>query len=71
MSLHTYLAAACGDMVGLPDYLDHLDHLDHLDTATRLREVRSLGERDQVKLFEAAAGERGNLPKYPGECPWL
>ena len=55
MSLHTYLAAACRDMVGLADYLDHLD------TATRLREVRSLGKRDQVKLFEAAAGERGNL----------
>ena len=32
MSLHTYLAAACRDMVGLADYLDHLD------TATRLRE---------------------------------
>ena len=52
MSIHTYLAAASVDMGGLADYLDHLD------AATRLREVRSIGKHEQVKLFEAAAGAR-------------
>src|SRR5947209_10046807 len=52
MSIHTYLATASVDMAGLAHYLDHLD------APTRLREVRSLGKREQVKLFEAAAGAR-------------
>jgi hypothetical protein len=52
MNLHTYLAAASVDMAGLADYLDHLD------APARLREVRSLVKREQVKLFEAAAGAR-------------
>ena len=69
MSLHTSLAAACGDMAGLADYLDHLD------TATRLREVRSLGKRNQVKLFEAASGARWRKPwstqKAAGPCACL
>jgi hypothetical protein len=52
MDIHTYLAAASVDMIGLADYLDHLD------APTRLREVRSLGKREQVKLFEAAADVR-------------
>ena len=52
MNIHPYLAAASVDMVGLANYLDHLD------AATRLREVRSLGTREQVTLFEAAAGPR-------------
>lgn len=50
MSIHTYLAAKSVDMAALADYLDHLD------AATRLREVRSLSAREQVKLFDAAAG---------------
>jgi hypothetical protein len=50
MSIHTYLAVQSVDMAALADYLDHLD------PATRLREVRSLSMREQVKLFEAAAG---------------
>jgi len=49
MSIHTYLAVQSVDMAALADYLDHLD------PATRLREVRSLTMREQVKLFEAAA----------------
>ena len=52
MDIHTFLAAASVDMAGLADYLDHLD------APARLREVRSLGKREQVKLFEAAAGVR-------------
>ncbi len=52
MSIHTYLAASTVDMSGLAD------HLDRLDAATRLREVRSLGKGEQVKLFESAAGAR-------------
>lgn len=52
MSVHTFLAAASVDMVGLADYLDHLD------APARLREVRSLVKGEQVKLFEAAAGAR-------------
>jgi hypothetical protein len=52
MSIHTYLAAKSVDMAALADYLDRLD------PATRLREVRSLSTREQVKLFEAAAGAR-------------
>ena len=52
MTIHTYLAAASVDLVGLADYLDHLD------AVTRLREVRSLGKLEQVRLFEAAAGAR-------------
>lgn len=52
MSIQTYLAAASVDMLGLADYLDHLD------APARLREVRSLDKRGQVKLFEAAAGAR-------------
>jgi len=52
MTIHTYLAASTVDMPGLADYLDRLD------AATRVREVRSLGKREQVHLFEAAAGVR-------------
>ena len=56
MDIHTYLAAASVDMIGLADYLDHLD------APTRLREVRSLGKREQVKLFEAAADVAPDRP---------
>ncbi len=50
MDIHTFLAAASVDMAGLADYLDRLD------APARLREVRSLVKREQVKLFEVAAG---------------
>ena len=52
MSIHTDLAAAPVDSAGLAAYLDGLD------AATRLREVRSLDKREQVKLFAAAENAR-------------
>ena len=65
-SIHTYLAATSVNMVGLAEYLDHLD------AATRLREVRSLGKREQAKLFEAAGARPIGLTHFvPAGTPPL
>jgi hypothetical protein len=52
MDIHSLLAAASVDMLGLADYLDHLD------AAARVRAVRSLRRPEQAKLYEAAASVR-------------
>ena len=50
MRLRDHLAGTTVDMPALAAYLDGLDAL------TRVREVRTLGKREQARLFAAAAG---------------
>jgi hypothetical protein len=52
MRLRDYLAQPTVDMAALAA------RLDGLDAATRVREVRTLGKREQARLFDAAAGFR-------------
>jgi hypothetical protein len=61
MGMHSYLRSDSLDLPGLTDYLDRLS------AQARLREIRSLGKREQAKLFEAAAGRPIGLAHFvPG-----
>ena len=52
MAIHDFFLGETVDLAGLADFLDHLD------SPTRTREVRSLGAREQARLFDAAEGFR-------------
>lgn len=52
MSLQAILTAATLDLPALAAHLDGLDHL------ARVRDVRSIGGRDQARLYAAARGFR-------------
>jgi hypothetical protein len=65
-SIHTYLAATSVDLGGLAEYLDHLS------PSARVREVRSLGKREQAGLFEAAGARPIDLNHFvPADTPAL
>jgi hypothetical protein len=61
MGIHTYLRSESLDLPGLTDYLDRLT------AAARLREIRSLGAREQAKLFDATAGRPIGLGHFVPE----
>jgi hypothetical protein len=52
MTIHDFFSHLSVDLAALVDFLDQLE------PAARLREVRSLGARQQATLFDAAAGFR-------------
>ena len=52
MTIHKFLSRVSPDLAALADFLDHLA------PPARLRQVRSLGAREQANLFDAAAGFR-------------
>lgn len=52
VSVHDFFSAKGVDVRGLADFLDSLG------AAARVREVRSLGAREQARLFDAVAGFR-------------